>query len=341
MQRVTMLGEEDGPGAMRAEPTSVVRDSRGWYYVVAPDVDSGAVRIYDERGEYFGRLGDETGAKDQYRTASLLHVSAGDTLHVFDPPNARVTVVSPAQRVVRTWEGLPATEDVALRSDGMYVINDRSPSNSDGAFRLFSNLGEAMSSFGSLDVDRSPGQETMRSARALGLGTDGRLWSAHRHFRIVIERWSSDGTREQEQAHQAPWFPPHDSLWEPTFNLPPPASVTGVWEGDDGLLWIVGQAPDPQWTEGFGEPEWLEGQFVFPVEDRERLFDGVIDIVDPQNGESVTWQRLKNVGPFLTVIEPGMIGARRQEEDGMWLVEVLRLSLRGASSGAQKVRRER
>jgi hypothetical protein len=80
---------------------------------------------------------------------------------------------------------------------------------------------------------------------------------------------------------------------------------------------------------------------VFPVEDRERLFDGVIDIVDPQNGESVTWQRLKNVGPFLTVIEPGMIGARRQEEDGMWLVEVLRLSLRGASSGAQKVRRER
>jgi hypothetical protein len=155
----------------------------------------------------------------------------------------------------------------------------------------------------------------------------------HKHFRIVIERWNSDGTREFEMRHPAPWFPPHDSLWEPTFNLPPPASVTGVWEGDNGLLWIVGQAPDPQWMEGFGEPEWLEGQFVFPVEDRERLFDGVIDVVDPQNGESVVWQRLKEFGPFLTVIEPGLIGARRQGEEGVWLVEVLRVSLRGSGQG--------
>jgi hypothetical protein len=133
----------------------------------------------------------------------------------------------------------------------------------------------------------------------------------HKHFRIVIERWNSDGTREFEMRHPAPWL-----------------SVTGVWEGDNGLLWIVGQAPDPQWTEGFGEPEWLEGQFVFPVEDRERLFDGVIDVVDRRKGESVAWQRLKEFGPFLTVIEPGLIGARRQEEDGVWLVEVVRVGLR-------------
>ncbi len=109
--------------------------------------------------------------------------------------------------------------------------------------------------------------------------------------------------------------------------------ITGLWE-DDGLLWVLGMAADPEWEKALGEPRRMEGQWVYPIEDYPGAYDGVIEVIDAEDGTLAASRRIDEAGWFMSVIEPGLIAMRRETQDGWWLVDVWRVTLTSPSLSA-------
>jgi len=99
--------------------------------------------------------------------------------------------------------------------------------------------------------------------------------------------------------------------------------VHGLWEDDDGLLWVVGQAPDPDW-----DPTVRSNAELLDATEKlyDRMQDMVIEAIDLETGEVVHHRRVPWATGFLHVIEPGLVGIPRQALAGYWQVDVFRVA---------------
>ena len=327
LQHVATLGSDGGRGAMASVPTNLARDSRGRFYVTTPDQGGDLPFVYNASGSFLQQLGREGEGPGEYRRPQGIIVTEGDTIHIFDSRTRRVTVLSPSYDLVRTAPGLPSHYDVARLANGDYVVN-----NPIFGFPLleFDMVGQMVRRFGGDRVDDTR-MGSWKNSRVLAVGRDRSLWSATGFFRYVIERWDNEGTKIHEITREPDWFPPYDSLWNPTPGVPPMPKVTGIWEDENGLLWVLGRAADPEWRNALGSPRRAEGRWVYPIEDYPGAYDGVIEVIDPEDGTLVASRRIDDAGRFMSAIEPGLIATRRETEDGWWLVDAWYVTLADSS----------
>ena len=124
--------------------------------------------------------------------------------------------------------------------------------------------------------------------RKVALGQDGTVW-AMAPARYLLERWDPS-TGEQLQSTRIPsdWFWFRESIeayTDGTVRRPP--LVEGLWEDEDGLVWIIVHDADADWTP---PPRANEHR---PVDRQQysRTYDWVIEVVDPGSGRVLASRR--------------------------------------------------
>lgn len=259
-------------------------------------------------GSFLRRVGRQGQGPGEYRFIQSL-VTSSRYVHAFDPANARRTVLDSAFEVVRTdpLRG-QVHSGIALRGDAVLFAADlRAPSLVGKPLHVVDTLG-ALFSFG--ETGEVYGGQLVH--QSVG-GTADAVWTID-NDRYRLTRWDL-ATRRPTASFQkrSEWFDEGDSsVW-------PRSELRDLRPGAEGI-WVVGQAPDPDWTERFTESRPI------PKNPPHEVFDGVIDLVDAQSGRTIVHSRWDDV--FLGFV-PGsdLIARYREDELGVPHIDLLRLRL--------------
>lgn len=283
MEHLVTLGES---GAGQVSATFAVERGSDWYYVVPSPWIRHEIHVFDRAGAFVRSVGRRGGGPGEYRYIRALHVTPGDTVHVFDVEHRRWTVLSADFEVLRT-NRLPGhifDGDVIRLADGRLVLNSRVPSPESAGLplHLLDRDGTLLRSFGARRPSVTLGQDPLTQRRSLALSGDGAFWAAHT-VSYTIERWDTAGTRLQELRRDAPWFDA-SSDGEPTAGepTPPPTILLDLAEDGDGQLWVVGRAVDPEWRSA------VQGNSI----EYGRYADTVVEVFDVETTRLLTSCRL-------------------------------------------------
>lgn len=140
-------------------------------------------------------------------------------------------------------------------------------------------------SFGAHEPQYRPDPDNLPT-RKVALARDGTVW-AMAPARYVIERWDpSTGEQLQSTPIGSDWF--RESLAPYTDEtVRPPSRVVGLWEDEDGLVWTIVKDADVDW-----EPSPRANEHrPYETGERDRLFDWVVEVVDPGSGRVLASRR--------------------------------------------------
>jgi hypothetical protein len=304
----------------------MARDSRGRFYLVTPETAGEPPFVFDETGRFLTRLGRRGGGPGEYETPSVVLILPGDSVLVLDRRLARLTVLSPSYEVVRTAPA-PAGLMAATRLVNGDLVLSFAVANRATASRPLNQLdaaGNHLRSFGAKDAVFRP-RYPHDQVRWLAAARSGGVWSAHHLHKYVIERWSPAGEFELEVTREADWFHSYATWWLPTPDRSPAPHVMGVWEDDDGRLWVIGRVGGTDWVKGLGPGRLLERQMAYPIKDEQLVYDGFVDVIDPVAGVVLASRRLP--GTVDVVVAPGTVGGVRESSEGWLYMEVSQVRL--------------
>lgn len=330
---IATIGSDGADGALSSMPESIVRDSAGQFLVAMPSGPAAElVGIYDSAGGFIRRIGRMGSGPGEYQRPGLLLRGAHDSIFIFDNAQRRMTVVSPALSYVRS-EALPTrVQDAALDSRAQLFVN--APFYRHDSIirpvRTFNAGGAHMQSYGT-SIAGCSADCSWRLARIIVPDRQG-IWLVSRFFDYSAEHWSVDGRMLKRLNIRADWFQPYDSLLMPTPDRPPQALVTGAWLDRAGRLWIIGNTPDHDWAEGLGTERTGEGgQHYFPIERREQVLDGIIEVRDTATGALLAFRRLDDA-PYLLPAGDQLVGRLYEDDAGWVMVDLLGLTYDSAAA---------
>ena len=96
LEHVVRIGSVAGPGFISGQADQVVRDGSGNFWIG----DGGYMNVYGPGGEFMRTVGREGEGPMEFQWAYPFHADAVGNMHVLDPRNLRVTIVSPAFALV-------------------------------------------------------------------------------------------------------------------------------------------------------------------------------------------------------------------------------------------------
>jgi hypothetical protein len=242
--RERRLGGPDDPG--RIGPTAnFAIDGRGRFLIFRQN----QLHVFDSRGAFvasFGRAGDGPG---EYRRVRHMRRVAGDTIHILDAGNARLTVLSPDLDVVET-KRLPVGgfDSAARLESGAWVVNAVivTPDRIGWPLHLLTDGGIARSFGTLLPVARLDLPEV--NARVLAAAGQDQVWAAPvKDYRL--ELWDTSNKLVKSLVRQANWFRPWvraepiapDKPWNPR--------VRGIHLDQQGVLWVLIMKSKPTWSQ--------------------------------------------------------------------------------------------
>ena len=248
--------------------------------------------------EKVGRYGEGPG---EYKWIRWLKPH-GKFVHLFDPPQGRVTVLDEVWGVVRTTR-LNVRQvlwDAAVVNDSLYVVNMGYYTSEKAGFYLHSvGLdGQVIQSFDELTeaypLDES--EEVKGILRLLAVSRDGSLWAANRN-RYEIERWDPlTGRRLDRFIRPVDWFPSHGRQRPIDPSRPPPAVIIDILEDRNGLLWVLIFRASARWTEHVvrtpadAHPEMGE----YSMDGIPGAWEHVVEVIDPGNARVIAQSVLPN-----------------------------------------------
>jgi hypothetical protein len=325
MERVVSFGDDDGEGFIADRPYAIRRDSRGRYYTIGRFKSDRVPAVYDSTGKFLRHIGRVGRGPGEFLGASAMLIQ-GDSLFVFDSGNRRLTVLSPSYEPVRSAP-IPWTASAAFANRDIVL-------NAEVADRVrislvlhhIDRVGNYIGSFGDpkvrVTLKERPAVRWLASART------GGVWSVWASKRYVIRKWNIDGTKVMELSRDASWFQPYDRPWMPTPDRPPAPSIAAIWQAPDGLLWVIGLAADPHWADGLGSGVRAEGRVMYPWIDNARIYDSMVEVIDPRTGTLVTTARFDQ--PIELAIGDGLFSTLAEDSRGAPRVTVWRLTLAGS-----------
>jgi hypothetical protein len=162
-------------------------------------------------------------------------------------------------------------------------------------------------------------------AQHLSVPRGGKIWAAD-PLEYRLGQWSIAGDSLLQLRRSPTWFTGRSRPWIGNPTTPPPPTVVGFAEDGDGLLWTYIRIPRRNWKEGW-PPITRETREVSSSSiDREKLFQILVEVIDPRNGRVVVRQ---NLLPFVThVLENGDIVSFSSGSDGSPVLSILRPTLR-------------
>jgi hypothetical protein len=239
-------------------------------------------------------------------------------MYVFD--RARLEVFAPSGTLVRTINGTPPSlNGEAIRlGDGRFVVNAgyiRPPN----MLALYDTGGHLVRTFAPAHGHECRG--CIPLGYALARSDHGAFWTASMSYDPALEHWDTAGRLLDSIAPQLTWFRPYTHRPNVSPDTAPAPITSGIWRDQAGRLWILGAAANPHWARGLGPMKESDGIHYYPIDDLTTVYDLMIDEIDPDSGAVMAERRFPALG-YALVIEPGLIGALRQDPDGWWYVDV-------------------
>jgi len=324
------FGRGDGPGSFDAYPTSMIADSRGRIIVAFSSVATTHLpKVYDASGRFLRLIGAVGEGPGEFRWGELLALGGSDSIFVIDKRLGRRSDFRPDFTFVRSVLMLPRVDAAVRLRSGDWVLNAevRNRDRAGPSFHLFGAEGAYRRSFGNSRSSLDPNQDLSKKIRRMWPARDGGFWSVPWTHKYVIEHWTASGTKTRSLEPASSWFAPYESIGE-VRTSPTQARfgrVTAVFEDEAGLVWVVGHAADAKWGAGLGPAQRGEGVTYFPIVDRSKVFDGIVEVLDPRSGTLLASRRVPD--PLDFVLRSGVVAGIVEDEDGRLSASAFRLRL--------------
>lgn len=322
LEPVITIGESRGEGALPGF-ADFARTRDGRFYIVSHQRPS-EVFVFDRNGDFVRSFGREGEGPREFKFLRVVHVTRGDTVHLFDSDNVRHVVLSPDWDVVRTARFVGTAREVLELSDGRLVVAG-AINTSDGIgypLHLLSRSGELEHSFGAEAPAYRP-ELYYWLWRHIAVDEKDRIFAAH-HTQYFIDVWDATGTKTREIIRRVGWFEPYvrPGLSPET---PPHPSVQAAHVDARGYLWIVLQVPSSDWRSALEEVDTPEGP-AYRIVNPDEAFEGMIEVIDPDNGRLLVSQRFpQRLGRILS---DSLITSYRVDDLGFRYLDVWRAEFR-------------
>lgn len=287
MVHVARVSDSEDPGVLPYPVIWLQRSNSGRFF--ATQADGSGVVVFDPDGSLLATVGGRGQAPGEYQRARTLIPGSGDTVFVFDRGQSRVTVMGPDLEVHGILPA-PYPPDLLLKDGSFVVASQISTRDAIGyPIHVVDRQGVVVRSFG---TDQPQFRTDLRATldRDVALSSDGTIWSVGAGS-YVLERWNpSTGERVQRVEVGSDWFVESDRI---TFDerIRPRPIIEGIWEDTRGLVWVVIRDADLEWE----PPARANEERALSVEDYDRLYDWIIEVVDPASAQVVARRRLGNV----------------------------------------------
>jgi hypothetical protein len=284
----TVIHDTLGVSGLSTYPRSLARTEDGELLVVAMGFEP---LRFDADGEFLGTLGREGEGPGEFSAVGSVAVR-GDTVVTYDFGLGRLSTWAASGEFLGAapLPGISSRGPVEF-SDGSRVISRayRRPGSEGLPFHRFDREGRWLASFGpGSEVSGEGGTGDLTWVLAPGPGDT--FWASRLHT-YSLGRFTADGDELVRLEREAPWFLPGSA--EPqrvTLENPPPSEVRSLQVGGDGRIWVVSTVADPEWRDGMTPADSPEDRDR--VADFTRVFDSVIEILDPTTGQLVVSQRV-------------------------------------------------
>ncbi|MEX2284549.1 MAG: 6-bladed beta-propeller [Gemmatimonadota bacterium] len=287
-RRLLGLGAADGEGALAGEPTSVVQDTRGNYYITQFQ-DRTSVVVFSRTGQFVQRIGRTGRGPGEYTRIAFVTVGAGDSLYVFDQANARITVLSPTYAVARTTALAGQYFGAVHLPDGRLVANAHipAPDRIGQPLQTLGKDGVVQAVYGAQKPEYKP-NITYSVMRTIGSAGENRVWSGYK-TRYVIEEWNADSKQLRVVSRSVPWFKAYDRRRPITQVQPAEPWLVALHQDVSGLLWSAVTVPGEDWGK-----RWVDlgsdEKKGFPGD--QRMFDTMVEVLDLDRRQVLVSQRM-------------------------------------------------
>lgn len=325
VERIARVGARSGDGSL-VNVESITVDSRGRYYITT-SLPSHSVFVFDTLGKHVVTIGKEGGGPGEYRGISFAVPGMGDSLHIFDTPNRRRSVLTPDFEFAYQTPFSGRVYDARRLAGGRQLVLS-------GRFRTPENVGYPHHVFYRDGTVRSFGADTAIerpdmmywNMRSLAVGSQG-VWSGHRQ-QYVIDLWGYDLRRKKRLIRNVAWFAPYLRPARMSEGKPPEPELSAL--SDDGrYLWTYTLVADKEWKSALERRPGAHGD----VEGIGRIndyLDTIIEVIDYHRGVVVKSVRVDRA--VITVLENGLVAAVHQDDDDLGYADIWRVRLTGNPS---------
>ena len=292
LEHITRITDADEPGILPTATTVWIQETEAGTFV-SPSFDGTQIAEFGLDGRLTGVIGRAGQGPGEFLRMRTLIPGPGDTLFALDFGQGRISMFGPDRAPAGTLPmpfSFYALPDLVMPDGSLLVAAQIRRSETIGyPIHVVDRRGRVVRSFGTDEPQYRPGLYPILT-RKVALGRDGTVW-AMAPGRYILERWDpSTGERLQSTRIPSDWFRESRELHADETVRPPPL-VDGLWEDEDGLVWIFVQDADAEWA----PPPRANEERPFDLQEHSRLFDSMIEVVDPGSGRVLASQRFSEV----------------------------------------------
>ena len=275
--QVVELGQEDGPGYLRAV-FFVALDSTDNYWVSQPY----GPKVYSPEGEFLGQVGQEGEGPGDFRDAGDLYVDERNNVHVFDRANVRETVIGPDRQVIATSQLAGPYSQAVPIGDGRLAVNFASMKADLIGLPIHVVQGDSvLRSFGPTE-----GAHSLRLNKTLAYDPEREILYSIGVGEYLIEAWSRSGVLRAGYRRVGLWEP-RDlmvSSGPVSPDNPPHPYVSDLRVDSDGRVWIAIWVPRDDWQNHLEERRLPDGRLAYVPQGgvSETLMRSIVEVVDPK-----------------------------------------------------------
>ena len=284
LEHVARITDADEPGILPAYVVWIQETEAGTF--VSASLDGTRIAEFGPDGRLIGVIGRSGQGPGEFQYVVTLIPGAGDTLFAPDLVQGRITMFGPDRALVGTIP-MPLLLPDLVMPDGSFLVGqeNRRTETHGHPMHVVDREGRVVRSFGTDEQQYRPGLNHVPT-RKVTPGPDGTVW-AMPPARYFLERWDpSTGELLQSTRIRSDWFRESTEPYTDETVRPPPR-VEGLWQDEDGLVWTLVQDADVDWE----PPPRTNEHRPVDRQEWERLFDWVIEVVDPGSGRVLASRR--------------------------------------------------
>jgi hypothetical protein len=321
LDQVGRIGSLDGPDALSERAVMVLV---GGDLVVSDVHARGVITRYSLTGAPLGQYSRSGEGPGELQFVRRMRVGAGDTLYVDDGAGNIHRFDGAGAFVDRIGVPVSLADFLPLGGDTVLVSSlGRTAEVAGYPLHIFDRAGVLASLGGEHLLTR---QRELALRRVLADRGEGGVWAAH-VMDYVLEGWTLDGHRTTFMTRRPSWFLFWAGIQWLASTAPPASSVSSVFEDDEGLLWVVLTVADREW-ERIPVEDWVSvsptEQRSFGPEDHDRLFDTIIEVIDPSGARVIAHGRIDR---HLTSMGNGFFHSYELADSGAPVYRIWRATL--------------
>jgi hypothetical protein len=289
------------------------------------------VLLFDRLGGFERQIGRAGQGPGEFRAILAIEEGPGRTTAIWDPGNARLTVLNSLFQVLRSVHvPVQGGSWFGVFEDGRVVMLTGIPDPRTGPANRLWLLGASMDTVRSFMRAPVPARDVRAVAdlrRRISVSRQGLVAVSHSN-RYVVELWDTAGVLARTFSRDLDWFrlDPSDRA-DPVDHEPLTRQEAPRVDHLD-RLWTVSHVPDEDWRAALGPvTDWFGNEVVGVREGMDdRYLDSMVEVIDPARGVLLGSIR---VDPQMVFISDEPYAASyREDEVGHPFVDIWRFTLK-------------